>query len=141
MNPIVLHVSTSSRTRRHRLQYNYLNDDEHGVIGTAQATVFPMGVGMGASWSSETVHLVGTAIGVEARSTHNVLADKSGNSCGSTSTGKTTANGCGITLYAPNINLVRDPRELWIPHTTRLAPGFAPTNAKTPQEASDGDNF
>ena len=90
--------------------YNYLNDDEHGVIGTAQATVFPMGVGMGASWSSETVHLVGTAIGVEARSTHNVLADKSGNSCGSTSTGKTTANGCGITLYAPNINLVRDPR-------------------------------
>lgn len=90
--------------------YNYLNDDEHGVIGTASATVFPMGVGMGASWSSETVHLVGAAIGVEARSTHNVLTDKSGNSCGSTSTGKTTANGCGITLYAPNINLVRDPR-------------------------------
>lgn len=90
--------------------YNYLNDDEHGVIGTASATVFPMGVGMGASWSSETVHLVGAAIGVEARSTHNVLTDKSGNSCGSTSTGQTTANGCGITLYAPNINLVRDPR-------------------------------
>jgi hypothetical protein len=75
--------------------YNYLNDDEHGVIGTASATVFPMGVGMGASWSSETVHLVGTAIGVEARSTHNVLTDKSGNSCGSTSTGQKTANGCG----------------------------------------------
>ena len=88
--------------------YNYLNDDEHGVIGTASATVFPMGVGMGASWSSETVHLLGAAIGVEARSTHNVLSDKSGNSCASTSTGQTTANGCGITLYAPNINLVRD---------------------------------
>jgi hypothetical protein len=89
--------------------YNYLNDDEHGVIGTASATVFPMGVGMGASWSSETVQLVGAAIGVEARSTHNVLADKSGNSCGGGSTGKKTANGCGITLYAPNINLLRDP--------------------------------
>ena len=88
---------------------NYLNDDEHGVIGTASATVFPMGVGMGASWSSETVQLVGAAIGVEARSTHNVLADKSGNSCGGGSTGKKTANGCGITLYAPNINLLRDP--------------------------------
>ena len=47
--------------------YNYLNDDEHGVIGTSSATVFPMGVGMGASWSSEMVHLVGEAIGVEAR--------------------------------------------------------------------------
>jgi len=90
--------------------YNYLNDDEHGVIGKGDATVYPMGVGMGATWSSDTVHAVGTAIGVEARSTHNVLADKSGNSCASKSTGNPTANGCGITLYAPNINLVRDPR-------------------------------
>ena len=69
-----------------------------------------MGVGMGATWSLDTVHEVGAAIGVEARSTHNVLADKSGNSCASKSTGNPTANGCGITLYAPNINLVRDPR-------------------------------
>lgn len=49
---------------------------------------------------------MGAAIGIEARSTHNVLKDKSGNSCGTDSTGQTVANGCGITLYAPNINLV-----------------------------------
>ena len=45
----------------------------------------------------------------ESRATHNGLADKSGNACGSTSTGEVVANGCGITLYAPNVNLVRAP--------------------------------
>jgi beta-glucosidase len=92
---------------QHLPAYNYLNDNEHGVKGTAHATVYPMGVSTGASWSKELTHEVGAAIGVESRSTHNAQADKSGNSCGSTSTGKVVANGCGITLYAPNINLVR----------------------------------
>ncbi|KAJ1456285.1 glycoside hydrolase superfamily [Pelagophyceae sp. CCMP2097] len=90
--------------------YNYLNDDEHGVKGASKATVFPMGVGMGAAWSKQLAFQVGEALGVEARSTHNGLRDKSGNACHSTSTGEETANGCGITLYAPNLNLVRDPR-------------------------------
>ena len=35
MNPIVLSVSTSSRTRRHRLQYNDLNDDAKKVLRDA----------------------------------------------------------------------------------------------------------
>ena len=87
--------------------YNYLNDNEHGVIGTGLATAYPMGVGLGASWSFDLVHEVGAAIGVESRSTHNGQADKSGNSCGSHSTGKVVPNGCGITLYAPNVNIVR----------------------------------
>lgn len=90
--------------------YNYLNDNEHGVKGTAHATVFPMGVGLGASWSPELAHEMGRAIGIESRSTHNSQADKSGNNCASDSTGQAVSNGCGITLYAPNINIVRDPR-------------------------------
>jgi len=90
--------------------YNWLNDNEHGVKGTANATVYPMGVSIGGAWSKELTKAVGAAIGVESRSTHNARADKSGDSCGSTSTGQVTSNGCGITLYAPNINLVRDPR-------------------------------
>jgi len=90
--------------------YNYLNDDEHGVKGTPHATVFPMGNSIGASWDKDLTHEVGAAIGIEARSTHNVQKDKSGNSCGSDSTGQVVSNGCGITLYAPNVNLVRDPR-------------------------------
>ena len=90
--------------------YNWLNDNEHGVKGTARATVYPMGVSLGASWSVDLARRVGAAIGNESRATHNGLADKSGNACGSTSTGEVVANGCGITLYAPNVNLVRDPR-------------------------------
>ena len=90
--------------------YNWLNDNEHGVKGTARATVYPMGASLGASWSVGLARRVGAAIGNESRATHNGLADKSGNACGSTSTGEVVANGCGITLYAPNVNLVRDPR-------------------------------
>jgi len=41
--------------------YNYLNDDEHGVKGTADATVYPMGVGIGAAWSKELAHEVSPA--------------------------------------------------------------------------------
>ena len=35
MNPIVLHVSTSSPTPRHRLQYNNLNDDAKKALRDA----------------------------------------------------------------------------------------------------------
>lgn len=90
--------------------YNYLNDDMHANVGSTDTTVYPMGVGLGASWSVELVHEVGVAMGAAQRATHNVLPDKSGNNCASSSTGKTVSNGCGITLYAPNINMLRDPR-------------------------------
>jgi beta-glucosidase len=90
--------------------YNYLNDNMHAIIGTDDTTVFPMGVGLGASWSTELAREVGRAMASEARATHNVLADKSGNSCGGSSTGQVTSNGCGLTLYGPNINILRDPR-------------------------------
>merc|ERR1719502_1278714 len=82
----------------------------HANVGDPDTTVYPMGVGLGASFSVDLIHEVGTAMGAAQRSTHNVLQDKSGNQCGSSSTGKTVNNGCGITLYAPNINIVRDPR-------------------------------
>jgi beta-glucosidase len=38
--------------------YNYLNDNEHGVKGTANATVYPMGVSMGATFSKEITYVV-----------------------------------------------------------------------------------
>jgi beta-glucosidase len=90
--------------------YNYLNDDMHANVGSADTTVFPMGVGLGASFATDLVHEVGAAMGEAQRSVHNVLAAKSGDGCASTSTGESVSNGCGITLYAPNINIVRDPR-------------------------------
>ena len=49
--------------------YNYLNDNEHGVKGAARATVYPMGVSLGASFAVETARAVGDAIGAESRAT------------------------------------------------------------------------
>jgi len=90
--------------------YNYLNDDMHANVGTADTTVYPMGVGLGASFNTDLIYEVGAAMGAAQRSIHNTLRNKSGDGCGTTSTGEVVSNGCGITVYAPNINIVRDPR-------------------------------
>ena len=84
--------------------YQWLNDDQHGVgRAPARATVFPNGCGLGATWSPATLHEVGRVVGEEARGLHNgFLAADSARSL--------DCNGCGLTLYAPNLNLVRDPR-------------------------------
>ncbi len=52
---------------------------------------------------------VGLAVGVEARGIHNSQLDKSGEHGGEGWPG-TLKNGVGLTLYAPNVNLVHDPR-------------------------------
>ncbi|XP_065837827.1 uncharacterized protein [Oscarella lobularis] len=81
--------------------YNWLNDDEHGVR-QSHATSFPNGCALGATWSKRTLREVGYAIGMEARGLHNgfVHAGNRGH----------RVNGIGITMYSPNMNMVRDPR-------------------------------
>jgi len=64
---------------------------------------------MGASFSTDLLRRVGLAIGTEARGVHNSLADKSGETGGHSWPG-TIRNGVGLTMYAPNVNLVHDPR-------------------------------
>ena len=84
--------------------YQWLNDDQHGVARTpARATVFPNGVALGATWSVDTLHAVGRIIGTEARGLHNGFL-------ASDPTRSMRCNGCSLTMYAPNLNLVRDPR-------------------------------
>ena len=86
-------------------EYQWLNDDQHGVARTtANATVFPNGVGLGATFDAALLKQVGFVVGNEARGLHNgfLASDPSGRSMG--------CNGCGMTMYAPNLNLVRDPR-------------------------------
>lgn len=90
-------------------RYSYLNDDQHGVK-EADATAFPNGVSLGASFDAALLHEIGLAIGTEARGTHNSLADKSAETGGTQWPG-TIDNGAGLTLYAPNINLVRKLRD------------------------------
>ena len=86
-------------------EYQWLNDDQHGVARTpARATVFPNGCALGATFSKETLREVGRIVGQEARGLHNGFLD-------SDPVGRQMkCNGCSLTLYAPNLNLVRDPR-------------------------------
>ena len=84
--------------------YNWLDDDVHGTA-TGDGTNFPNGVTLGMSWDRELLHRVGRAIGLEARGGHNGFVHS-----GNRGPGMYTNNGVGISLYAPNMNLVRDPR-------------------------------
>lgn len=90
--------------------YVWLNDDVHGVNGP-HATVFPDGCGLGASFDKDMMHAVGLALGSEARAVHNgFVHDGDRGADGSTYSPDHGENGVGITMYGPNINLVRDPR-------------------------------
>ena len=70
-------------------------------MSTGYTTSFPDGPGLGASWDKSLMRAVGAAVGTEARAVHN-------NETGSVR--PTGVNGMGLTLYGPNMNLVRDPR-------------------------------
>ena len=88
--------------------YVWLNDDQHGVK-QPYATAFPNGASFGASWDPASMTNVGLALGVEARGVHNSLLDKSAEHGGEGWPGS-LKNGAGLTAYAPNVNLVHDPR-------------------------------
>ena len=71
----------------------------HADLHTALLT------GLGASWSKGTLRDVGRVLADEARGLHNGFLHAAPN--GSYDARGTGCNGCGITLYSPNLNLVR----------------------------------
>src|ERR1039457_4697754 len=64
----------------------------HGVAWLGVATVFPQAVGLGAAWDPDMVKAVGTAVGEEARAIHR------------------RAPAVSLNVWAPVVNLLRDPR-------------------------------
>jgi beta-glucosidase len=64
----------------------------HGVAWMGQATVFPQAVGLGATWNEELVRRVGEAVSTEVR------AMRGWN------------ERVGLNVWAPTVNLLRDPR-------------------------------
>jgi beta-glucosidase len=80
--------------------YNWMNECLHGVANMEDyVTVFPQSIGMGASWDTECMYRVATAISDEARAMHhNDYRNVEGGHVG------------GLTFWSPNINLFRDPR-------------------------------
>ncbi len=79
--------------------YNWWNEACHGIGRAGQATVFPQVIGMGASWNRDLVRRVAIAISDEARAKHHHAAKR----------GK-RGQYQGLNFWAPNINIVRDPR-------------------------------
>ena len=87
--------------------YNWLNDDVHG-LASGYGTMFPSGNALGATWNVSAIEEVGNAIALEARGSHNAFTHSADRGM---SGGIYSENGVGITMYSPNINLVRSP--LW----------------------------
>jgi len=79
--------------------YTWWNEALHGVGRAGKATVFPQAIGLAATFDTELIFRVASAISDEARAKHNE-AVKKGNR------GQYT----GLTFWSPNINIFRDPR-------------------------------
>ena len=79
--------------------HNWWNEALHGVARAGSATVFPQAIGMAASFHSELLLQVATAVSDEARAKYNEFRKKGG-----------TAIYQGLTYWSPNINIFRDPR-------------------------------
>ena len=82
--------------------YNWWNEALHGVARAGAATVFPQAIGMAASFDTELMEEVATAISDEARAKYNEY--KKFRAEGDTEIYQ------GLTYWSPNINIFRDPR-------------------------------
>ncbi len=81
--------------------YNWWNEACHGVGRNGRATVFPQTIALGATFDRELVRRVGDTIATEARAKHHAAARLQDGA---------TQQYQGLTFWAPNINLYRDPR-------------------------------
>ena len=79
--------------------YNWWSEGIHGVGRAGTATVFPQAIGMAAAFDPDMMHKVGETVGVEARGKYNMCR-----SYGDRDIYK------GLTVWAPNVNIFRDPR-------------------------------
>ncbi|MFQ3547676.1 MAG: glycoside hydrolase family 3 N-terminal domain-containing protein, partial [Termitinemataceae bacterium] len=79
--------------------YNWWNEALHGVANNGESTVFPQAIGLAATFDADLIKRIGTAISLEARAKFNAV-------------GKDEADKYhrGLTFWAPNINIFRDPR-------------------------------
>ncbi|WP_396602258.1 glycoside hydrolase family 3 C-terminal domain-containing protein [Algibacter sp. R77976] len=80
-------------------EYNWWNECLHGVARAGEATVFPQGIGMGATWNPDLIYEMGEVVSDEARAKHHK----------SKSDGKRGIYQ-GLNFWTPNINIFRDPR-------------------------------
>jgi len=79
--------------------YNWWNEALHGVARAGTATMFPQAIGLAASFDEELMQEVGEVIATEGRAKYNEQSKR-----GDRDIYK------GLTFWAPNVNIFRDPR-------------------------------
>jgi beta-glucosidase len=80
-------------------KYDWWNEGLHGVAFAGYATNFPQVIGMAATWDTHLVHAMGETISTEARAKYNQAIRQDQHE-----------TFFGLTFWAPNINIFRDPR-------------------------------
>jgi beta-glucosidase len=80
-------------------KYDWWNEGLHGVAFAGYATNFPQVIGMAATWDTQLVHTMGQTISTEARAKYNEAIRRG-----------QPEQFFGLTFWAPNINIFRDPR-------------------------------
>ncbi len=80
-------------------KYDWWNEGLHGVAFAGVATNFPQVIGMAATWDTNLVHHMGQTISTEARAKYNQAMREGDHEMF-----------FGLTFWAPNINIFRDPR-------------------------------
>jgi beta-glucosidase len=86
-------------TRLNVPKYDWWNEGLHGVAFAGYATNFPQVIGMAATWDTNLVHHMGETISTEARAKYNEAMREDHHEMF-----------FGLTFWAPNINIFRDPR-------------------------------
>jgi beta-glucosidase len=79
--------------------YDYWSEGLHGVARSGYATLFPQAIGMAATWDPSLLHSIGTVVSTEARAKYNQAVREGVHSIY-----------YGLTIWSPNINILRDPR-------------------------------
>ncbi len=80
-------------------KYDWWNEGLHGVAFAGYATNFPQVIGMAATWDTGLVHTMGQTISTEARAKYNEAMRNDQHEMF-----------FGLTFWAPNVNIFRDPR-------------------------------
>jgi len=81
--------------------YDYWNECLHGIGRNGIATVFPQAIGMAASFDPVLLHKVADAIATEGRAKNREYTEANHGD---------STNYTGLSFWAPNINIFRDPR-------------------------------
>lgn len=79
--------------------YNWWNEALHGVARAGTATIFPQAIGLAATFDEDLLEQVGDAVSTEARAKFDMQQRQ-----------QDTDIYKGLTFWAPNVNIFRDPR-------------------------------